>query len=856
MFVTLDDIARDESLRHDVSQLGGKALNCARLRGAGFPVPDGLVLPAASTEEQLAQLLDHPWFERYSPTQAFAVRSSAAAEDGIAYSFAGIHETVLDVPRERLHDAVGTCRQSADSEAARAYRRTHHLPIDGRTAVLIQPMVDAIVAGVAFTRHPVTGADELVIEAAPGLGEALVSGRVEPDQYRLSKPARHLIARHIVDERRGQPALDDRRLATLADLCLRVEEHYGTPQDLEWAADAHAVWLLQSRPITAAVSRDPEAAPAPPRTDAAAGTPHVELSVASPVDIEWTRANLAEVIPEQATPQALDAYDYLLNNGQRRFVGGLMAPEAEYGPPFKAFGGRLYFNLTQLCHVARLGGATPAAVKRSLGHSEGITPEDERVVRPSLSALIRVIPHGVRLAWLDRRAPQLVRQLDADNEKTIATLAAAIDRGEALDDRAIWATLDEWRHTGPERMVVILVHGSVMMIEEQLRKLLRTAGEDYDRFTYAQLATGEPSVSTRQAFDLLDLVAVARSEAVVVDYFRGSLDRAGFDDFRERLAGSAFLNNFDRFLERYGHRGLYESEWALPRYREDPTPLLFAIRTHVLNPAGESRAAITARLAREADEAWRALDARLSGWQRLVLKPRIRALVNRLKQRYIGREHCRSELVRVLYYARVLHLRLAERFVRRGWLGQRDDYFMLVTGEIEAVIAGRADPGGLRAIVTRRQAQRERESHLVMPLFMRQSEVAGILAGQPARSGLAMPRAGGSAGTVTELTGLCVSRGCVEAEVVVIRDPRDFAAMRRGAILVAPATDPSWTPLFTLAAGVIVEVGGILSHASTVAREYGLPALANVKHATTRLSTGDRVRLDASNGTVRLLPAR
>jgi pyruvate,water dikinase len=125
-----------------------------------------------------------------------------------------------------------------------------------------------------------------------------------------------------------------------------------------------------------------------------------------------------------------------------------------------------------------------------------------------------------------------------------------------------------------------------------------------------------------------------------------------------------------------------------------------------------------------------------------------------------------------------------------------------------------------------------------MPLLMRESELPLLLAARPA------------ADDTGDLTGLCVSPGSVEAEVVVMRDPSEFAAMKRGAILVAPATDPSWTPLFTLASGVIVEVGGVLSHASTIAREYGLPALANVKHATRLLKTGDRVRLDASGGRV------
>ena len=180
---------------------------------------------------------------------------------------------------------------------------------------------------------------------------------------------------------------------------------------------------------------------------------------------------------------------------------------------------------------------------------------------------------------------------------------------------------------------------------------------------------------------------------------------------------------------------------------------------------------------------------------------------------------------------------------RRGWIARREDYFLIKLGEIGAVINGLASPDGLRSIVDQRAVELERYAAIEMPLLMRPSELPGLIR---------MAGVSGGAGDGT-LTGHAVSAGCVEGEVVVVRDPGDFDRMKRGAILVAPATDPSWTPLFTLASGVIVEVGGVLSHASTIAREYGLPAVANVKHATRRLRTGERVRLDAVNGLVHRL---
>jgi len=204
----------------------------------------------------------------------------------------------------------------------------------------------------------------------------------------------------------------------------------------------------------------------------------------------------------------------------------------------------------------------------------------------------------------------------------------------------------------------------------------------------------------------------------------------------------------------------------------------------------------------------------------------------------------RSDLVRILAVLRGWHLVLADRFVERRWLEHRNDYFLLKYLEVAAIVRGQLGPDAIRAVVAERLSEQERLRQIQMPLLMKASQLPALI-----RS------AGVSGGSEDEhtLTGQPVSRGCVEAEVVVIRDPGDFGRMKRGAILVAPATDPSWTPLFTLASGVIVEVGGVLSHTSTVAREYGLPALANVERATRRLRTGERVRLDANQGVVQRL---
>jgi len=812
----------DDITAADLARVGGKAFNCARLRQAGFPVPDGLAIGTDASDAEVDRLPDAPWFATIPAATRFAVRSSGIGEDSTGHSFAGIHETHLNVERDQLVAAVLACRRSADSAAARAYRAARQVADeDARIGVLVQVMVPAVTSGVAFTINPITGADEIVINAGRGLGDALVSGQIDPDEFRIGKADRLLLSSRLGTssaDAGGVATLSGTELMTLAALLARIEQHYGAPQDVEWCHDGGQFWIVQSRPVTTS-------------------TTHLKSEIRnlkSP-DVEWTRANLAEVLPDQISPQAHDVYIDLLNVGQRRFFGGLLAPGSELGPMVRSFHGRLYFNLSQLRRVSAIAGAAFADTLRSLGHSEQIRPEDEIPSQPALGDRLRILPDLARIVYYDLRAESIFHENEATTERVLARFAASDPR--ALPDREIWATLEWWLGIAPDALRAVLVMGGVHFREDFLRKTCRAVGFPYDALVYPQLAAGRPSVSTQQAIDLVELAGVARREPAAMAYLRS--DDGTFAGFRAALAGTTFLGWLERFLEKYGHRGRYESDWALPRLHENPAPVLFAIREQ-LHGEPPHATPLADRQEASAAAAWRAFEARLTRWQKLTLLPRVRSMLRRLKQQYVWREQVRSDLTRVLSAIRGWHLALADRFVERGWLDRRDDYFLLRLDEIAPAIE---DPGhgpGLRAIAERAAANRAAERDLRMPLLMRESELDALLGAAHASS----PDAGG------DLRGLCVSPGSVEAEVVVMRDPGEFATMKRGAILVAPATDPSWTPLFTLASGVIVEVGGMLSHASTIAREYGLPALANVKNATRLLKTGDRVRLDASGGRV------
>ena len=230
LFATLDQLTPDALRR-----TGGKAYNCARLKQAGFPVPDGIVIPADATDEDLLLLTSHPWLDKQPGGTRYAVRSSGLGEDSAGHSFAGIHETKLNVDRARLIEAVDACRRSGASSQARAYRDARQVGEEAQIAVLVQRMVPAATSGVAFTINPITGADEIVVNAARGLGEALVSGLIDPDEFHISKRDGAVLSSRpgtAAQAKVGTSMLSTTQLASLGALLTRIERHSCAPRSM------------------------------------------------------------------------------------------------------------------------------------------------------------------------------------------------------------------------------------------------------------------------------------------------------------------------------------------------------------------------------------------------------------------------------------------------------------------------------------------------------------------------------------------------------------------------------------------------------------------------------------------------
>jgi pyruvate,water dikinase len=826
----------DQLTPDDLPNVGGKAYNCAHLRQKGFPVPDGFAITTDVMDKPVQiESLDKT-LNRFSDQTLFAVRSSAADEDSTNHSFAGIHETKLNVTRDGITEAIKACLESIQSPRAIAYRQILGLETEKiKSGILVQEMIKSIVSGVAFTVNPVTGvSDELVINASWGLGEALVSGRVEPDEYRVRKSDGAVLASRIGSKRyrvvsrnsvlslfetnkqqQETSSLTDGQLLELVNLLVRVEQEYGIPQDVEWCHDGSMFWILQTRPVTTQYKQPSH-------------------------DILWTRANAREILPDLTSPQALLMLSETLERAERFFYTNLVAPEAELGPVAKGFYGRLYFNLSQLLHVAQQIGQQPSSLLNMIGHNSDFQIEYKKQTDRTLLENLHVLHAILRIFWRIFNVSTIIRRQFDQIDEYIRLLASR--EPDMLSDTEIWAVI----RTGAEKLPEFTwktfpILAGLSMYRDMVSSICRNIGFSTDRFLDTQLAVGEQSISAQQGLDIIALANHAMGDEKVREYFLSAPD--SFYNYKEALLNTSFLREFEKFLETYGHRSDYESDWSLPRYYEDPSSLLSVIRAHIQEPSSLTPEQIRIKQEHDATETWQEFLDKVTWWQRFSVIPRVRWALKRAKQLSLWRERNRFELIRCISELRWWNLVLAERFVSRGWVEKSDDYFFLELNEVGMVVDGNKDVNA-KSIIAKRKRDYETWQHFEMPMVMRESE----LTSQMRKATSTMP-----VSSVTILRGLSVSSGIVEGEVVVITKPAEFVRMKKDAILVAPATNPTWTPLFTLASGIIVEIGGTLSHSSIVAREYGLPAIANVKDATKLLKDGDRVRLDAENETIELL---
>ncbi|MEQ4208954.1 PEP/pyruvate-binding domain-containing protein [Actinopolymorpha sp. B9G3] len=816
----------------DVTLAGGKGAGLAELIRAGFPVPAGFVVTTnaytdflganALASSELAgshadQLRDRistgpvPGAIADAIRDAYrelgsgpvAVRSSGTAEDLADASFAGQHDTYLDVTgEESVLTAVRDCWASLWTPRAVAYRAQNGWDERGLAlAVVVQTMVDAEWAGVTFTANPVSGRrDRLVIEAVRGLGEALVSGEATGHHLEVDKGTGQL-----VDSAESPPSpLPPGLLDELVKLGTRVEEAFGRPQDIEWAYAEERCALVQARPLTALPD-------APDAGGESEGPPRRQSRGPQP---------------------AADQRDRKGRWGSRRRRRGpdyqIAADHVPY-PPFPMdLGLSLRPAVGAILDGLRSAGFTTPDVDDVLVEiDDGVVQVVPPRIRPTARALIRT-PAAL---------PKLIAALRVRPTDWLArchaTLVPLVERIEAedltaLSDRELLDRVRELRQVQGE---LVLTRFSsivpwVLPADRVLATVLRLAvGRGRSEQLHTDLLSGIPSV-TRAASQELDRLAatIHRSPDLSRTYAETPAEDVP-ERLRETEPGRALLDEIDAYLRRFGFRQIAQPLAGFPPLRETPAAVHGMLKGHA--PAMADRRPTVATAQDDAARAGRARADLAGGKVRTrVFGPLALKLTDAVRTGTSVREDSHFHLFMVACAAirRVL-LDLGRRYVERGLLTDARDIFYL---ELDEVTTPQDVQVG--AAVARRKAAREAAlaTYTVVPaeLLGSPTPAAGAIHGTPA------------------------SRGTVVGPVRIIRDETDFGRLAPGDVLVCRYTNPAWTPLFSLASAVVTDAGGAASHAAIVAREYGIPAVMGTGDATRVLTDGQLVRVDGDNGTV------
>ncbi|WP_214413395.1 PEP/pyruvate-binding domain-containing protein [Sphaerisporangium fuscum] len=848
--------------------VGGKGANLGVLTRAGFPVPPGCCLTteayrrvagnaglddvlealartAPGDTAALAELAgrarglvlaapvpsDVARAVRECAEGAVAVRSSATAEDLPDASFAGQQDTYLNVVgADAVLDAVRRCWASLWTDRAVAYRAVNgidHAAV--RLAVVIQRMVPAEVAGVMFTANPVTGRrHESVIDAGPGLGEAVVSGAVNPDHFVVS-PSMKITARRLGDklvairplpgggtERISRPGDDrpsacvtDQQVVALARLGARVEAHYGAPQDIEWAIDSSGtLWLTQARPITTLY-------PLPDGPDG--------LRV-------YFCFSLAQGLHRPITPLGISAFRTIAGSALRLY-GAPSATGPDGALPVVEAGMRIFGDVTGLLRSRAGRAVLPRMLDimeaRSAVVLRGLFADPRlRVTRRSpLPALRRTLRLAMRYRIPVRIAQALARPASA--HRRIAQAGERLRARLVLPPGASAAQrLDHVERVLGSRLVPVIptvVPGpaAALLMLGLAGRLLKGRTRPGELLTVLR---GLPhNVTTEMDLALWHAATRVREDAESVRALSGpSLPEGPLPEvLRAELSG---------FLARYGHRAVAEIDLGMPRWSDDPSHVLGVLANYLrLDDRALAPDAQFARGAEEA-EAMIATLARRAGGMRGML---VRFALRRVRELAGYREMPKNYLIVTLAAMREHVLAVGRELAADGLLDAADDVVMLGLGEIRAALGG-ADQ---RDLVRRRRETYQRE--------LRRRHVPRVLLSD----GTEPEAVGGAAPAEGALTGTSASPGTVTGVARVVLDPVG-AHLEPGEILVAPSTDPGWTPLFLTAGGLVMEMGGANSHGAVVAREYGIPAVVGVPDATSRITTGQKITVDGTAGAV------
>jgi phosphoenolpyruvate synthase/pyruvate phosphate dikinase len=862
-----------EQINHlSLTYVGGKGANLGELTKAGFPVPGGFCITTRAYQDFIAtspqmdtfftalQAIDstdlnqirevgkrirshlqqlpipaqirdeiiQAWMKQGS-NQAYAVRSSATAEDLPNASFAGQQDTYLNIKGEHeLLQHVRKCWASLFTDRAIAYRAKNSF--DHREvylSIVIQEMIIPDISGILFTADPVNGNRTVVsIDASFGLGEALVSGMVSADLYKVKND--HIIdkkisqkkvaiyslseggtiTQEIPEEQQTQQALTDQQIVDLAALGKRIQQHYGVPQDIEFCMAKGEFYIVQSRPITTLYPL-PEIPEQPLRVLLSFGHIQMMPNAIKPLGISVLRTALtSQIFIEAGSRIYLDFTDFLLFPIVRSLFPKLLSAVDE-----------------------SMSRALAAVIKRPgilAGNQHSDTPGTARkIAAPILRESWKILRTGdPRLA-----KPRVEAYMEEKMQQTRQALNS-VQGTERL--KVVQQQLDGMMMGIIQEIIPYVIPG--VLANKLLEKLLiRWMGDAAELHKLNKSLPG--NVTTELGLKLGDLAELLRELPEVQEYLKTAADQTFYTGLSQVAGGNVFKDAFEKFIAQYGMRCPGEIDLTNPRWREMPTQLLSAIFSHIESMKSMEHRKRFAEGERQAAEAVQCiLNHVKENHFKLKLITRLIAVF-----RYMGglREHHKYLMSMILDECKKAIMAEANELVNMGRLAQDQDAYFLSLEELIQIRQGDFR-GNAAELVAKRKEQYQWHQNLKPPRIM--TSEGEIITVPPDRK------------KVPEgvLIGSPVSSGTVEGIARVIIRPEN-AVLHEGEILVAPQTDPGWTPLFQSAKAIVTEVGGLMTHGAVVAREYGIPAVVGVDDATILIKDGQRIRVDGDQGFVEIL---
>lgn len=872
----------DETDKKDLPLVGGKGANLGEMTQAGFPVPFGFCVTTESYKEfvrhnnlsefialsvkganleniaeiggqirkkiqlsvipeevgqQIIRSVNKLGIENY-----YAVRSSATAEDLAFASFAGQQDTYLNIKGEKaLLDSVRNCWASLFTDRAILYRIQNKIQHEKvHMSVVVQKMVLPEVSGIMFTADPISGNRKVIsIDAGYGLGEALVSGLVSPDIYKYNKSSKEIENKTIAEKKlaimpvegggtkkveitAGKAAsqvLADSQIKSLAELGMSIEKHYGCPQDIEWCLEKDRLYIVQSRAITSLFP-----VPQPLPKDEAL---HAYVSF-----------NHFQVMTDPISPLGIDMLRMILP-----FEQG--ARSAEEYKVTKSAGGRIYLDISEILQYKKprhilASFMTNADALAAAALVELINrPDFEERIKKNKNAGKALRKFFMPIAFraiknITFKKPEgTVEFVNGYVNNQVKNISEVIKNSKPGIERLEAIYMAAGRSLSFQELLPIMAAAmaSFKALEALEEKLLGTR-------KYADIIVKglEGNITTEMGLLVGDLADMVRKSPSLIREFT-NVDYSTLNDRINKLKDSEFTKKYKAFMEIYDMRAAGEIDMARERWIENPKPLAKAIMA-IVNTSEEgihrNEYKETIERAKKASvELIKEVERKHGKIKGKIVKRMIRVLRNYMPIR----EHPKYLIMKCILIYKKAFLEEAKLLVEKGHLSDVKDVFYVSFWELYRAVQNN---DSLIELVKNRKEEYEHFSKLTPPRVLT-SDGEEIKAGYKRDN---LPEGA--------LPGMPVSSGVIEGIARVITDPSK-ASINKGEILVAPFTDPGWTPLFINAAGLVMEVGGLLTHGTVVAREYGIPAVVGITDATGKIKTGQRIRVDGNAGFVMIL---